>query len=391
MDLRPKLGSRTLFPSLAPHIYANHAAIGPLPTPAIEAMAQCVQMQATHGLGALNEYIEGLSHTRALASRLLGGAEDKIALTSSTTAAISAIAASIPWKTGDRIVLFEGEFPANTTPWQLAAKRHDLDIVWLPVALFETDAGLEQLRSVLEQGQVRLIAVSAVQFNTGLRMPIEDMATLAHSHGAEIFVDAIQAVGAVPFDGSDLDYIAAGGQKWLMGPPGAGLLYVRDWSGLTPILAGWLSHEDPVSFLWGDPGLLQYDRPLQAGPALLEGGTLNFSGLAGLTASMGLIDALGVHEVYAHANQWLDRLEPVLVDHGFESMRAKDPAKRSTILCCRPPGSLHPGELVLAFAEHGVSLSSPDGALRFSPSWPNHIDEVAQLEAILPVVLHKLT
>jgi cysteine desulfurase/selenocysteine lyase len=390
VNFQPELGSRALFPSLAPSIYANHAAIGPLPTPAIEAMARCAQQQATHGISAMAGFFEGLSHTRALASRLLGGASDKIALTSSTSASISAVAASIPWKAGDRIVLFEGEFPANTTPWQLAAKRHDLDVVWLPVALFKTDEGIQRLQAVLEQGQVRLIAVSAVQFNTGLRMPIEDMARLAHDHGAEIFVDAIQAVGAVPFDGTHLDYIAVGGQKWLMGPPGAGLLYVRDWSGLTPVLAGWLSHEDPLGFLWGDPGLLQYDRPLQTGPALLEGGTLNFAGLAGLTASMGLIDALGVDRVFAHANLWLDRIEPILIGHGFESMRAADPAKRSTILCCRPPNSVHAGDLVMALAEHGISLSSPDGALRFSPSWPNAIDEVAQIEAILPGVLHKL-
>ena len=390
MDYHPEFGSRTLFPDLAPGIYANHAAIGPLPAPAIAAMAHCVHQQATHGLSAMAGYSEDLIHTRALASRLLGAAADKIALTSSTSAAIGAIAASIPWKTGDRIVLFGGEFPANTTPWQLAAKRHGLEVVWIPVALFKTHEGLERLQAVLEQGRVRLIAVSAVQFNTGLRMPIEDMACLAHDHGAEIFVDAIQAVGAVPFDGTHLDYIAVGGQKWLMGPPGAGLLYVRDWSGLTPVLAGWLSHEDPLGFLWGDPGLLQYDRPLQTGPALLEGGTLNFAGLAGLTASMGLIDALGVDRVFAHANLWLDRIEPILIDHGFESMRAADPAKRSTILCCRPPNSVHAGDLVMALAEHGISLSSPDGALRFSPSWPNAIDEVAQIEAILPGVLHTL-
>lgn len=391
MDLRPKLGSRTLFPSLAPRIYANHAAIGPLPTPAIKAMADCAQQQAIHGLSAMAGFFEGLSLTRDLTAGLLGVAEDQIALTSSTSAAISAIAASIPWKTGDRIVLFEGEFPANTTPWQLAADRHDLEIVWLSVALFETDEGLEQLKSVLAQGPVRLIAVSAVQFNTGLRMPIEEMAHLAHAHGAEVFVDAIQAVGATPFDGAAMDYIAVGGQKWLMGPPGTGFLYVRDWTKLIPIGAGWLSHEDPLGFLWGDPGLLQYDRPLQTGPALLEGGTLNFAGLAGLTASMTLIDAIGVEELFAHANRWLDRLEPVLIEHGFESMRASDPAKRSTILSCRTPAGIHPGDLVLAFAEHGISLSSPDGALRFSPSWPNHIDEVAQIENLLPVVLNKLT
>ena len=130
------------------------------------------------------------------------------------------------------------------------------------------------------------MAVSAVQFSTGLRMPVESMTDIAHRHGAAVFVDAIQAVGATPFDASRVDYVATGGQKWLMGPPGTGLLYARDWSTLNPTMAGWLSHEDGLCFLWGDPNLMDYDRALQVGPAMVEGGTLNFCGLAGLTASM---------------------------------------------------------------------------------------------------------
>jgi selenocysteine lyase/cysteine desulfurase len=380
------IGSRALFPHLDAFVYANHASVGPLPTPAIEAVHRICITQATHGVAAMADFHADVEDTRKIAGQLMGVKPENIAVTGSTSLAISAVAASLPWKSGDRIVLFKGEFPANTTPWQLAAKRHGLEIAWIDANRFDGGDGMAQLEGVLKQGQVRMIAVSAVQFNTGLRMPVEEMATLAHHHGAEIFVDAIQALGATPFDSTDLDYVASGGQKWLMGPPGAALLYAKDWSRLEPTLAGWLSHEDGLVFLFGEPDLLRYDRPIQVGPAMIEGGTLNFAGIAGLTAAMGLVVEMGIDHVYAHANQWLDGIEPTLVELGFTSLRSKAPARRSCILCAKPPAGQHAGELATALGEHGISVASPDGAVRFSPSWPNALSEIAVVQAALRTV-----
>ncbi len=385
-DAQMHIGSRALFPHLEAKVYANHASVGPLSTPAIEAVQRVSLAQASHGVAALAEFHAEVGDTRRIASKLLGVKADNIAMTASTSLAISAVAASVPWQAGDRIVLFKGEFPANTTPWQLAAKRHDLEIIWLDASDFDGGPGLQELEVTLSEGRVRMVSVSAVQFNTGLRMPVEAMATLAHQHGAEIFVDAIQAMGATPFDSTHLDYVASGGQRWLMGPPGAALLYAKDWSRLEPTLAGWLSHEDGLVFLWGDPGLLRYDRPLQVGPAMLEGGTLNFAGIAGLTAAMELVVEIGIEQVYTHANQWLDGIEPTLLELGFTSLRSKNPDHRSCILCAKPPPGQHAGEIAKALGELGISVASPDAALRFSPSWPNARTELDTVRSALQTV-----
>src|SRR5262249_23977936 len=154
----------------------------------------------------------------------------------------------------DRVVIFEGEFPANTTPWLRAAELFGLTVVWIPVADFlaSEEQGLSRLDRELAQG-ARLVAVSAVEFQSGLRMPVEAMAARCHAAGAELFVDGVQGCGVVPIDvsASGIDYLAAGAHKWLMGLEGAGFLYVNPSrvEALRPHVAGWLSHEDAIAFL----------------------------------------------------------------------------------------------------------------------------------------------
>src|SRR6185369_9998242 len=104
----------------------------------------------------------------------------------------------------------------------------------------------------------RLVAISAVEFQSGLRTPFAELAALCHAHGAELSVDAVQACGAVPIDvgAMGIDYLACGSHKWMMGLPGAGFLYAAPGrvEALRPHVAGWLSHEDGLDFLFRGPG-----------------------------------------------------------------------------------------------------------------------------------------
>ncbi len=386
--MTPQLGDRSAFSTLRWPIYANFAAIGPLPDPSVAVMREVIEAQAREGLSFVGPWMERMADTRAAAGRLMGVPGTDIALMGNTSHGVSAIAACLPWKRGDRVLLFTGEFPTNTTPWELAAKHHDLDLVWLPADSLRTDDGLQQVEDECRRG-LRLIAVSAVQFSTGLRMPVESLAKLAHAHGAEIFVDAIQAVGSVPLDLSDVDYLSAGGQKWLMGPVGTGLLYVRHdlWSALVPRLASWLSHPEPLGFLFGDPDLLSYGKPVVAGPAMFEGGSICIAGHAALGVSMGMLADLGPERIAAHVQAWHDAVEPGLVARGFRSLRAELSSRRSGLLCCKPPEGQHAGQLVAALSEHGVSVASPDATLRLSPSWPNPLSEAEGVLTAVDAVL----
>ena len=218
-------------------------------------------------------------------------------------------------------------------------------------------------------------------------MPLGRMAALAARYGAEVFVDAIQAAGAVPLDLSALgvDYAAGGAHKWLMGAHGAGFLYVKPGraAALRPALAGWLSHDDPVAFLTRGPGHLRYDRPIRSEARLFEAGSTSAMAQAALEASLDLLLALGVPAIHAHANHYLDRLEPLLVERAFTSLRARDASGRSCILSALPPPGRDVVRLHAALAREGVAAAIPDGALRFAPHWPNGEGEIATIAAAL--------
>lgn len=382
--MEPRLGDRSLFPDLQPFAYLNHAGVSPPSRPVLEAARGALEDFARRGGGAVGAALERRRRLKGKLARLLGVRPEELGLTQNTGAGIAAVALCFPWKRGDRVVGFRGEFPANVTPWQRAAELFGLDLALLPLDPFERsdEEGLAALAAELERG-ARLVAVSAVQFQTGLAMPIQAMAALAHRHGAEICVDAVQALGVRPIDAGALgiDYLAAGAHKWLMGPLGGGVLWARAERGaaLRPHLAGWLSHEEAARFLADGPGHLRYDRPIRARADLVESGGVAEVALAGLEAAVDLILSLGPEAILAHVGRYLDRLEPELTALGLATARAREPARRSGILSVRPPAGTDLADLGRTLAARGVAVSTPDGWLRFSPHWPNGLDEVPRV------------
>lgn len=379
-----KLGDRSLFPHLDALVYLNHAGISPPSRPVRHAVIALLDSYAKHGMAAFPEWYHQRSRLRGKLARLIGARPDDIGLVQSTTVGITNIALCFPWREGDRVVLFSGEFPANVTPWQRAAELFRLEIAFVPLDGFATPegGGLARLEEELARG-ARIVAVSAVQFQTGLRMPLDAIGALCRAHGAELFVDAVQAVGAVPMDvdAAGIDYLACGSHKWLMGLEGCGFLYVREprLAPLRPAVAGWLSHEDGLGFLLEGPDLLRYDRPIRRRTDFVEGSNLNAAGYAGLEAAVDLILQIGVPAIYDHANAFNDTLEAGLVERDFQSLRSPDKARRSCALCARPPA-----DVPLALLHHelnhlGVACAMPDGVLRFAPHWPNALDEVEQV------------
>lgn len=389
---RAALGSRALFEQLEVDVYANHASLSPPSRPVREAVAAALAGYAAQGMTWYAEEVERRERLRRDLAGLIGAPEDSIGLVSNTSAGVLDIALGLDWRRGDRILLFDGEFPTNVTPWQQAARRDDLELVWLRAEDFRTDraVALDRFERELERG-VRLVALSAVQFTTGQRMPLEAMGELCRAHGVEFFVDAIQAAGIVPLDveSMKIDYLTSGSHKWLMAPEGIGFLYVAPERAerLLPNMAAWLSHEDAFAFLSRAPGELRYDRPFRSGALMAEAGTPNTMGAAGLEASLGLINDIGVATILEHVQAWHDALEPGLLERGFESARMDDPSGRSGILSVRPNDPAHSPAWAQALGAQGISCASPDGWIRLSPHWPNALNEPARVLAAIDAVV----
>jgi cysteine desulfurase/selenocysteine lyase len=383
-----RLGDPSLFPDLEYRAYFNHAAISPPSTAVRHAVNVVLDDYARRGVSSFPTWADQRRRLKGKLGKLIGAGADDFGFTLSTTTGVVTVALCFPWKRGDRIVCFEGEFPANVTPWQNAASLFGLEVVMLPVSDFAGSGppDLGRLQAELERG-ARLVAVSAVEFQSGLRLPIRAIAELAHRYGAEVFVDAVQACGAVPIDAGDagVDYLACGSHKWMMGLEGAGFLYIRPdrIEALRPSVAGWLSHEQGLDFLFKGPGHLRYDRPVRRKADFIEAGNVNAAGFAAMEASLDCIQSIGVEAIYDHVNGMLDTLETALAARGFESLRSRDPARRSCTLSALPPAGLPVVELHREMTALGVSCSIPDGVVRFSPHWHNHPDQVAEVIQVL--------
>ncbi len=391
----PVLGSRALFPSLEARAYLNHAGLSPASTPVRAAVDAALADLAARGAGAFVDWMAQRDRLRSALADLVRCAPEDVALTGGTSRGLVDVSTCLDWRAGDRVLGFAGEFPANVTPWQRAAAR-GARLELLPLAGFGDGSGdgLARVERALAAGDVRVVAVSAVQFQTGLKMPLAALGTLCRRYDALLSVDAIQAAGGTPLDvrGCDIDILATGTHKWLMGLDGFGfaVLGPRALSRMSPQVAGWLSHEDPVGFLFQGPGHLRYDRPVRRSADFLEVGAWPTVGYAALEASVTLLQRLGVAAIHGHVQRYHDALEPQLVARGFESLRAPDPSARSGLLCVRPPAGVPLPALHPALEARGVACAIPDGVLRFSPHWPNALEEVGHVLAALDEALAQL-
>lgn len=385
------LGDSSLYPDLKAKAYLAYAATAPVSRLVKAAVNRVLDSYAERGNVAFVEWMEQREQLRGRLGRLVGARGEDIALISGTTRGISDLALCFPWRAGDRVVLFEAEFPANVTPWQRAAEHFGLRLDFVPMAhaVEDEESFLKPLEQLLTRG-VRLVAVSAVQFQTGLRMPLEKLGALCRLHGAELCVDAIQATGVIPLDvqASSVDYLITGSHKWLLGPEGVGFLYAQRERAraLVPRTAGWLSHEDPATFLFA-PGQLRTDRPLKDSVQVLEGGSSSTLGFAALDAAIEPLLTLTPAAILAHVGRYNDALEPELTARGFRSRRAAQPERRSGILSFVPPVDISATELVLQLRERGVYASMPDGLLRFAPHFPNALSEIETVLGALDAAL----
>jgi selenocysteine lyase/cysteine desulfurase len=392
-ELPPALGSRALFPTLTDRVCLNHAGVSPLPAPVAAAAAAFLAARSASGAPAFLGAVAQRERLRATIARLFGAAPGGVSLGFGTSRGLLDVAYSLDLAPADRVLGFAGEFPANLTPWRSACRAMGARFETLPLEGFGDGSGrgLARVEDALRRGGVRLIAVSAVQFQTGLAMPLAALAALAHAHGALLAVDAIQACGIRPLHAEALgiDWLVTGAHKWLMSLEGAGftLASAAAQAAFVPRMVGWLSHTDPVRFLTDGEGHLRADPPLRPTVDTLEGGAANAAGHAALEASLGLLEALGVDAIYAHVQALHDAWEPLFAAEGFVSHRAPDPAARSGSLCFRVPPHLHGPALPAAFAQRGLSLALPDGQLRLAPHWPNGLHETADIAAILAEVV----
>jgi cysteine desulfurase/selenocysteine lyase len=365
-------------PVTAKWAYFDHAAVAPLSGPARDRLTAWAAEAALEGDTNWLAWDRGVETTRRTAATLIGATPEEIALVPSTTAGITLVAEGLDWRDGDNVVVLADEFPSNLYPWMQQAWR-GVETRTVPTERGRVD--FDQLRAACDS-RTRIVSVSWVAYASGYRQPLDVIAGIAHSAGALFFLDAIQAMGVFPLDVSQtaIDFLAADGHKWMLGPEGAGFAYIRaeHLDKLRPLGVGW--HSVKAS---GDFGRIALD--LKTSAARYEGGSSNMPGHLALGASLELLSAQPTADVAAAVLDVTDYLCERLASIGVTvaSHRDLEPSghdPRSGIVVA---DLADPTDARQRLLDGGCVTSVRGGRLRMSPHGYTSYEDVDRLIEVL--------
>jgi len=357
--------------------YFDHAAMSPLPRPTAEALQKWLTEAVEIGNPVWPDWVKGVEAMRGTAACLIGANPDEIALVGNTTAGISLVAEGLDWRPGDNVVTLADEFPSNVYPWFNLADR-GVETRRVPTDI-SGRLDIERLAKACD-GRTRIVTVSWVGFATGYRHDVQRIASLAHERGALMFLDAIQGLGVFPLDVNEMgiDFLAADGHKWMLGPEGAGIAYIRreHLGRLRPIGPGWHSVRPGQDYT-------HIELNLRASAARYEGGSQNNAGFLALGASLKVLMDLGIDNVAAAileiTDRACDRLRAVgatiVSDRDLEH---RDGQQRSGIVAFELPGR-DPMAVKRHCMRQQVALGCRAGRLRISPHAYNNDEDLDRL------------
>jgi selenocysteine lyase/cysteine desulfurase len=366
------------FPVAAQKVFLAHAGDSPLPRRVSEAISKYA-LNASTGDQEQFVYPQILSQGRNVASRLMGCQPDEVAFVGPTSLALSFVASGLKFRRGENILIYFDDYPSNVYPWLALAEQG------VEVRLMNT-RGLGIIRPMDVIGQVdentRLVALASCHFVSGYRIDLEAIGKALHDRNILFCVDGIQTLGAFPTPLTHVDMLAADAHKWLLGPCGAGVLYVRSaiQARVNPPIYGWNNVRSPDF-------VAQERIELRSGAHKYEAGTYNLLGLVGMLTAMEMLLELGVDAVskaILKNRQWLVQ---ALQAKGYTPLNP-DPANAGGIV------SFHHGADDMTpvhekLASGGVVTSlradrSGKKYIRLSPHFYNTESELQKMIDLLP-------
>jgi len=366
------------FPVARDKIFLGHAGVCPLPRRVADAVAACA---AQGTLGDQEAFLlHRLVDARKLAAQVLQCQSEEVALVGPTSLGLSLVAAGLSFRKSDNILIYHDDYPSNVYPWMaLAAKG-------VQVRLINT-RGLGVIRAIDVMGQVdentRLVALASCHFISGYRLEHQAIGKYLRGRGILFCLDAIQTLGAFPTTVESVDFLAADAHKWLLGPCGAGVLYVRRelQEKLNPPLYGWNNVRCP-NFVAQEKIEFRNDA------TKYEAGTHNLLGVVGLIASLELVREIGVDNIAAELLRKRALLVPALSAKGYTVLNAEaKPENASGIVTIYKPGvDLAPLHKKLADAGVVASLRSDRKGQSYLRLSPHFYNTDAELQRVLELV-----
>lgn len=341
-------------------IYLNHAAVAPWPQVSVDAVKAFAEENGKYGAKNYLQWFEKENQLRInLQSLINAPSVDDIALLKSTSEALSFVAYGIDWDPGDNIIIFEQEFPSNRIVWE-SLRKHGVQVQ--KVNLYQENPEIALLDKI--NHRTRLISVSSIQYARGLRIDLKMISSACRDNDIYFCVDAIQSLGVFPIDvqALDIDFLAADGHKWLMGPEGLALFYtsnkIRQKLQLTEY--GWHMLENANNFDEQNWSITNTGKRFECGSP-------NMLATMALLASTDLILKFGVSEisqsVLSNCQYLINALQNI---PDIELLSTQQPSRLSGIVCFEHK-QVSSELLYKCLMQHNVICAARGGGVRFSP------------------------
>jgi selenocysteine lyase/cysteine desulfurase len=359
--------------------FLDNAKTGALSASAVATLKRWADLRAEPFRLSTYQDLDVFRKTRELVAKLIGAKVGEIACMGNTSYGINVASLGLPLQSGDVVLTYEGEYPADVYPWMSLAKKG------VKLELIPKKDGLQDEARLLEElkrPEVRVVTMSWVSFSTGFRADLATIGRECRKRGIYFVVDAIQGVGAMTLDMSklEIDVLACGAQKWLLGPWGAGFVYVREdlVKELEPAVVGWLAMKSSEDFT----RMVDYDFTFYDDARRFQINTLPAQDFAGLNASLEMFLALGPVSVERHIEGIVSEAVKWALANGDKArlVTPADPKKRAGVLAIAPRD---PVAASTALSEAKIFHSLREGAIRLSPHCFNTSAEMQRALQVL--------
>jgi len=360
---------REQFPITRNRVFLNHAAHSPLPKPVAEAILRYVNESSNFWTDS-SELDDG---GKPLFAELIGAKPEEIAFVENTSMGLNIAANVLHYPCGSKVVTTDLEFPSVVYPWL----RRSLNVKVHYIKNTDGKISLDDFEKAVDDKTVAVV-ISHVEYVNGLRHDLRGISEIAHDHGAYLIVDAIQSAGAIRIDvkKDNVDFLVAACYKWLLSPPGAGYLYVKDdlIGKLEPTFVGWASVKKEVfetSDFWDI-----WNLNLSETASRFEIGSRSLISFAGAREAMKMLLNFGIGRIERRVLKLTDYLIEATRNLGLKLQTPEEPQYRSGIINIRINKSQ---EIVKELGGKGIIVSARAHGLRVSPHFYNTETEIDRL------------
>ncbi len=353
-----------------PFGFMDFASVGTMSKVARRRLEQSIELMSGAGGKLVPVLLEQFEATKALTAELIGTDPEHVALVSSTSAGLFAMAFGLP---RGNVVVPATDFPANKYPWIRAADEGRIELRWVSAP---GDRYTPEVFADAIDDETVAVAISHVDYRTGYRIDVEGLRRVTGD--ALVIVDAVQSLGALQSPMAHADVLVAGGQKWLRSGIGVAVMAMSDRAldRVDPTLSGWLGVDDPFGL--DEP----HPHPILSSPDRYLMGSPPINASAGLRGSLESLRKADPADVEAAVLDRAMAVEEEVRASGGEVLCSWEGDERSGILTFRLPDEPS-SETNARLQDAGFVLTDRNGWLRASPHATTDPEAPAALGKVL--------